>query len=113
MAEGGAEDVVLDDQNGSFQRKLQLASEDPGELAWKLCLHGQNLKKGNLHKEIAQLELLNSCLILLTPMQRSLLCICNIPGVERWCLINNFADASFIVSLPLYLLFSASWCSVL
>ena len=48
MAEGGAEDVVLDDQkiqNGSFQRKLQLASEAPGALAWKLCLRGQNFKK--------------------------------------------------------------------
>ena len=27
------------------QRKLQLASEAPGALAWKLYLHGQNLKK--------------------------------------------------------------------
>ena len=42
----GAEDVVLDDRNGSFQnqRKLQLASEAPGAL----------------HEEIAQLELLNT-----------------------------------------------------
>ena len=39
------------------QRKLQLASEVPGALEWKLYRRGQHFKKkGNLHEEIAQLE---------------------------------------------------------
>ena len=64
MAKGGAEDVVLAIETVLFrtnQRKLQLASEAPGTLTWKLYLRGQNLKKKrNLHKEIVQLELLNT-----------------------------------------------------
>ena len=42
------------------ERKLQLTSEAPGALAWKPYLCGQNLKKKELHEDIAQLELLNT-----------------------------------------------------
>ena len=55
MAEGGTEDIVLDDRNGSFQNQSEEASTSKRS---KLYLHGQNLnKKGNLHEEI---ELLNT-----------------------------------------------------
>ena len=63
VAEGGAEDDVLDDRNGSFQNQSEEAStskRSSGALAWKLYLHGQNLKKKGIHEEIAQLELLNT-----------------------------------------------------
>ena len=61
MAEGGADDVVLDGENGSFrtnQMKLQVASAALGALVWKLYLRGQNLRrKGNLREKITQPEL--------------------------------------------------------
>ena len=63
MAEDDADDVVLDDENGSFQNqseesKLHVASAALGALVWKLYLRGQNLRReGNLREKIAQPEL--------------------------------------------------------
>ena len=65
MAEGGAEDIVLDDRNGSFQNQSEEASTSKQSsrrasveavYAWAEL----KKKKGNLHEEIAQLELLNT-----------------------------------------------------
>ena len=56
MAEGGPEDIVLDDQNGSFQNQSEEAStskrsEAPGALAWKLCLRRELLRTSRQRKE--------------------------------------------------------------
>ena len=64
MAEGGAEDVVLDDRNGCFQNQSEEASTSKRSSrrtsvetvsAW-----AELKKKKDLHEEIAQLELLNT-----------------------------------------------------
>ena len=96
MAEGGAEDVVLGNQNGSFQRKLQLASEAPGASVetvsvWARALNKRKSPRGNrttgitahqqaekrrkrskqMHPRNNWMPCLNSCLILLTPMHNT------------------------------------------
>ena len=63
MAEGGAEDVVLDDRNGCFQNQSEEAStskRSSRRTSVETVSAWAELKKKDLHEEIAQLELLNT-----------------------------------------------------
>ena len=103
------------------QRKLQLASEAPGALAWKLCLRGPNLTKkrksprvnlttGITAHQQADKRRKRSKLTIKDASAEQLDALCRlrckdacfayvIPGVERCCLINYFRGCIFYSQL--------------